>query len=308
MNEETLNKEGIAADQAEGLRQLAAERARPRTSGRLRCIAVGSGKGGVGKTAVCVGLSWCLARMGRRVLLLDADLGLANVDIQMGLEPTHTLQDVVFGHCSLQDAVIRVPDGPDVLPSSSGTPEMADMGSARRQMLAEELLRFAASYDFFIIDTGAGIGKGVTTFLSAAPEVLVVVANEPTSIMDAYSLVKVLCREREPPSIGIVTNMVRSLDEGERLAGRLQNIARRFLNVELPLAGTIPFDQCMREAIRTRRTVISAAPNSASAQCLQELADHLVSGRRRPDAAGKSIENLLGRFVDATVKPEGDAG
>ena len=155
------------------------------------------------------------------MLILDADLGLANVDIQMGLEPTRTLQDVVFSNCSLEDAVVHVPNGPDVLPSSSGTPEMADMGNARRQMLADDLLRFAANYDFLLIDTGAGIGKGVTTFLAAAPEVLIVVANEPTSIMDAYSLIKVLHRATPCPRIRIVANMVRSLEEGERLAERL---------------------------------------------------------------------------------------
>ena len=294
-------------DQAAGLRRLVGERGLPPLPGRLHCIAVGSGKGGVGKTALCVNLGYCLARLNRRVLILDADLGLANVDIQMGLEPTRTLQDVVFSNCSLEDAVVHVPNGPDVLPSSSGTPEMADMGNARRQMLADDLLRFAANYDFLLIDTGAGIGKGVTTFLAAAPEVLIVVANEPTSIMDAYSLIKVLHRATPCPRIRIVANMVRSLEEGERLAERLQGITRRFLGVDLPLAGSIPFDQSLRDAIRTRRPLINLAPGSAAIQCVEELAQSLIADRRAARLNNTPTTDLFSRLVDVAVKTEGAA-
>jgi flagellar biosynthesis protein FlhG len=295
----------LPEDQAAGLRRLAGARGFPPLPGRLHCIAIGSGKGGVGKTALCVNLSYCLARLNRRVLLLDADLGLANVDIQIGIEPTRTLQDVVFGHCSLEDAVVHIPNGPDILPSSSGTPEMADMGNARRQMLADDLLRFAANYDFLLIDTGAGIGKGVTTFLASAPEVLVVVANEPTSIMDAYSLIKVLCKERPAPRIRIVANMVRSLEEGERLAERLQGITQRFLGMDLPLAGAIPFDQSLRDAIRTRRPLINLAPGCAAIQCVEELARSLIAERRHAKVDTTTTTNLFNRLVDVAVKADG---
>jgi flagellar biosynthesis protein FlhG len=294
-------------DQAAGLRRLAGARGLPPAPGRLHCIAIGSGKGGVGKTALCVNLSYCLARMNRKVLLLDADLGLANVDIQMGIEPARTLQDVVFGHCAIEEAVVHIPDGPDILPSSSGTPEMADMGNARRQLLSEELLRFAAHYDFLLIDTGAGIGKGVTTFLASAPEVLVVVANEPTSIMDAYSLIKVLHRERPCPRIRIVANMVRSLEEGERLAERLQGITQRFLGMDLPLAGSIPFDQSLRDAIRTRRPLINLAPGCAAIQCVEDLARSLIADRRGARMDPAASTNLFSKLVDVAVKTEGTA-
>ena len=299
------NPQAIPDDQAAGLRRLVAERGLPPLPGRLHCVAIGSGKGGVGKTALTVNLGYCLARMNRRVLILDADLGLANVDIQMGLEPTRTLQDVVFSNCALEDAIVHVPNGPDVLPSSSGTPEMADMGNARRQMLADELLRFAATYDFLLIDTGAGIGKGVTTFLASAPEVLVVVANEPTSIMDAYSLIKVLHRATPCPRIRIIANMVRSLEEGERLAERLQGITQRFLGLDLPLAGAIPFDQSLRDAIRTRRPLINLAPNCAAIQCVEEIARSLIADRRAARLDGAPTVNLFSRLVDVAVKTEG---
>ena len=172
----------VEMDQASELRAQA--KTTVRIPSRLRCIAVSSGKGGVGKTMISVGIGWCLASMKHKVLILDADLGLANVDIQMGLNPKLTLQDAVFGRCSLDDVVIRSESGPDVLVSASGAPELVDMGGARREMFIEELIRFAASYEYLIIDVAAGIGRNIMSFLSASPEVLVVVANEPISAWD----------------------------------------------------------------------------------------------------------------------------
>jgi flagellar biosynthesis protein FlhG len=263
-------------DQAAYLRQASVATS-VRIPARLRCLAVGSGKGGVGKTAISVGLSYALAKMGHRVLLIDADLGLANIDLQIGINPTHTLQDVVFGNCSLAEAVVEQSDGPDVLPSSSGTADMVEMGAARRQLFVEELIRFAAGYEYLIIDTAAGIGDSITAFMRAVPEVIVVVANEPTSIMDAYSLIKVLLTQETPPNVAIVTNMTRSLDEGATLAEHLNNIVERFLNVRLPVAGCVPFDEHVRDAIRHRRPTLLHAPNCAAAFCMQEIAQHVAT-------------------------------
>lgn len=239
---------------------------------RLRCIAVGSGKGGVGKTMVAVGIACSLTRMKYRTLLVDADLGLANVDLQMGLEPKFTMQDVVFGNTQLQDAVIRTTDGPDVLAASSGVSEMADMGRARQQMLVDDLIAFSAQYDFLVIDVGAGIASNVTTFLSAAPEVAIVVANEPTSLMDAYSLIKVLSRHDAPPALSLIVNMVRSLEEGRLLASRLNAITERFLGFSVRLAGIVTYDHVVGDAIRARIPVPSFASGSAVTVCLRDIA------------------------------------
>ncbi len=295
----TASKE---SDQAGTLREGAARKERARVPRRLRCIAVSSGKGGVGKTVVSIGLAFCLARMGYRVLILDGDLGLANVDLQMGLEPKLTIQDVVFGNCSLEDAVISVDDGPDVLPSSSGAPEMVDMGNARRQLFVDELIRFSGDYEFLIIDGAAGIGQSITAFLSAAPEVLVIVANEPTSIMDAYSLIKILTRSSDPPSIMIVVNMVRSLDEGEMLAKRLNRIVRRFLGVELPVAGVITYDESVGDAIRARRSVMSYAGKSAASRCLEEVAGFVASGRGAGGAGVRLKEDFFDKLTDVGMR------
>ena len=280
-------------DQAASLRNGDTRKTARMVSSRLRCISVGSGKGGVGKTVVSIGLSLSLARSGYRVLILDADLGLANVDLQLGLDPKYTLQDVVFGQCSLSDAVMSVEDNLDMLPSSTGAPEMVEMGNARRQLLVDDLISFASEYDYLVIDVAAGIGRSITEFLSASPEVIVVVANEPTSVMDAYSLVKILLKQEEPPSIMMVVNMVRSLDEGETLVKRLNSVTDNFLGVQLPLAGTVLFDENVRNAVRSRESVLSYAPESSSSQCIKELARYIVSGQH---IAGKGIRKANGIF------------
>ncbi len=247
---------------------------------QLRCLAIGSGKGGVGKTVVSVGLSVALVEMGYRVLLFDADLGLANVDLQVGVDPVFTLQDVVYGECPLARAVVSVPNAPDILAASSGVREMADMGESRRNMLVDDLIAFSAGYDFLIIDTEAGIGAGAIAFLSAMPQVNVVVANEPTSVMDAYSLIKILSRQPVPPEIRLVVSSVRTEEEGHRLAARLNETAARFIGRTFETAGVVLYDSVVGDAIRARQSVVHFAPQSAPAICLRNLARSVVSANK----------------------------
>lgn len=269
-------------------------------SRRLRCLAIGGGKGGVGKTVVSVGVATALAARGYKVLIFDADLGLANVDIQIGADPVFTLQDVVYGDCPLERAVISVPGGPDVLASSSGTREMATMTDGRRVLLVEELISFSSAYDFLIVDTEAGIGPGAISFLRAMPEVCIVVANEPTSVMDAYSIIKILKEKSHGPTpeLQLVINMVKTLEEGRVLAERLNGITERFLGCRLSVAGTIIHDYIVGDAIRARRSVVQYAPNSAPAVSLKELAMFLTDsnrfreGERRADR--DSFQHLAG--------------
>lgn len=259
---------------------------------QLRCLAIGSGKGGVGKTVVSVGLSTALTRMGYRVLLFDADLGLANVDLQIGADPVFTLQDVVYGNCSLERAVVSVPNGPDILAASSGAREMVSMGEARREMLVDQLIKYAAGYDYLIIDTEAGIGSGAITFLSAVPQVGVVVANEPTSIMDAYALIKILSESPQPPEIRLIVNMVKDVEEGKLLAARLNSIAHRFLGRNLEVAGIVTHDMVVGDAIRARNSVVNYAPQSAPAQRLHALA-RFVSASAQARDHGKALNRAV---------------
>ncbi len=284
-------------DQADTLRRgsfAAAGRSLPT---RLRCLSIASGKGGVGKTFVATGLACALAQKGFRVLLCDADLGLANADIQMGVDPRYTVQDVVFGRTTLAEAVVHTPYGPDLLASASGAVDMVEMGNARRQMFAEELLRFSVGYDFLILDVAAGIGSNITTFLLASPEVLVVVANEPTSIMDAYSLIKLLNRHPSPPAMQILVNLARSIGEGERLARRLAGITQRFLGISLPLVGLIVQDPVVGDAIRARIPVSVFAPRSPASQCLADVARAVAEGRMSRRVTVENLDNLFHQWA-----------
>ncbi len=296
---------GRQADQAAGLRAMQAGSTGP-VSG-TRCIAIGSGKGGVGKTVVSVGLSLALSELGRRVLLFDGDIGLANIDLQMGLVPEFTLQDVIFGQCQLEQAVLHVEGGPDVLVSASGSPDLVDLSDARRRLFIEELFRFAARYDVFLVDTGAGIGRSTTDFLAACPEVLVVLTNEPTSLMDAYALIKTLHLRSKGQGLGVVVNMVDSLDEGEELFGKLNGIARQFIGASLSLEGVIVYDRRVSEAIRNQRSIVSYASNGGVARCLRDLAGRLLARPRRA-APRVSLEQWVSQWeFSEFLKTDGSA-
>ena len=274
----TEHNRGRYVDQAQGLRDLAqggSVTALP--ASRVRCVAVGSGKGGVGKTVVSVGLALALCERGKRVLLFDGDMGLANVDLQMGLVPDYTVQDVIFGTCALEQACIRVDGGPDVLVSASGAPDLVDLTPARRKLFIEQLYRFAAQYDFFLIDTGAGIGRGSTDFLEASPEVLVVLTDEPTSLMDAYALIKTLHMRGRIQALGVIINMVDSLDTGERVFARLHQIAQQFLGISLFLAGILVYDRRVSDAIKKQQSIVQYASGGAVAHCLRDLAQQFES-------------------------------
>lgn len=288
------------ADQAAGLRGVAAAGGspRPHAMGATRCVAIGSGKGGVGKTVVSVGISMALSERGHRVLLFDGDMGLANVDLQLGLTPEYTLQDVIFGQCPLEHACIHVEQGPDVLVSASGAPELADISPARRRVFIEDLFRFASGYDYFIVDTGAGIGRSTTDFLAACPEVLVVLMNEPTSLMDAYALIKTLHLRTGGQGTGVIVNMVDSLDEGERLFKQLDDIARRFIGAPLSLEGIIVYDRRVSEAIRRQNSIVQYAGNGAVAQCLRELAQRLATRTRRA-APRPTLEQWIAQWENS---------
>lgn len=266
---------------------------------QLRCLAIGSGKGGVGKTVVSVGLSVALVEMGYRVLLFDADMGLANVDLQIGTDPMFTLQDVVYGDCPLEQAVVSVPNGPDILAASSGAREMATMSESRRDLLINDLIAFSAGYDFLIIDTEAGIGAGAIAFLTGMPQVNVVVANEPTSVMDAYSLIKILSSQPVAPEIRLVVNSVKTEDEGVRLAARLNEASARFLGRTIETAGIILYDSVVGDAIRARRSVVHFAPQSAPAICLRHLAHSVVSASKAREFGKPLNRSAFGNLASA---------
>lgn len=304
-----LNGNGdLYADQAAGLRAMNAQSFRGVSLSTARCVAIGSGKGGVGKTVVSVGLSLALCELKHRVLLFDGDMGLANVDLQMGLVPEFTVQDVIFGHCPMEKACIHVDGGLDVLVSASGSADLADLSSARRRLFIEELFRFAANYDFFLIDTGAGIGGVSTDFLAACPEVLVVLTNEPTSLMDAYALIKTLHLRGEVKGLGVIVNMVDSVEEGERVFGRLNDITRQFLGLTLQLDEVLIYDRRVSDSIRRQQSILHYAGSGAVANSLRELAGRLAK-RPRQLSSPPNLEQWMRQWELSAFLSNGlDAG
>jgi len=240
----------------------------------IQVVAVTGGKGGVGKTNVCVNLGVALTQMDRRVTLLDADLGLANVDVLLGLKPQHTLKDVLDASCSMREVVVSGPLGLKVVPAASGLPEMVKLGPQEHAGLIGAFSEIAHNMDVLLIDTAAGISDEVVSFLCAAQEVLVVVCNEPTSITDAYALIKLLNQQYGINRIRIVANMVRNEEDGETVFAKLQNVTDRFLDVSLIF---VPFDDQLRRAVQKQKAVLELYPASKSAKAFKKLAAEVDS-------------------------------
>jgi flagellar biosynthesis protein FlhG len=243
----------------------------------VQVIAVSGGKGGVGKTNVAINLSVALAEAGKRVVILDADFGLANIDVLLGLHSTKTIEDVLAGDCSLQEVMLTGPAGIKIIPASSGTRRLTMLSSLEHAGLIRAFSDIAEQLDVLIVDTAAGISDSVVNFVSAAHEVLLVVCNEPSSITDAYAMIKLLNRDFDRSRFRIVANMVADDTEGRQLFDALNNVCRQFIDVALVYAGAIPFDQQLRDAVRQRRPVILNAPSSRSARALRELGEKLLA-------------------------------
>jgi len=238
----------------------------------VQVIAVTGGKGGVGKTNISVNLAAALAQAGRRVMLLDGDLGLANVDVFLGLSPRYTLAQVLAGERTLDEILVEAPQGFKVVPAASGLARLANLDAAAHLGLVQAFSSLAARLDALIIDTAAGIAHGVTQFSQAAQHVLVVICDEPASLTDAYALVKVLSKQHGVTRFRVVANMTRSPGAGGELFRRFERVTGQFLDVVLDYAGEIPEDEHVRRSIRGQRTVIDAYPGSPSALAFKNLA------------------------------------
>ncbi len=264
----------------------------------VQVVAVTGGKGGVGKTNVSVNLGVALCRLGRRVTLLDADLGLANVDVLLGLKPRRNLSDVLAGQASLTDVVVSGPCGLRIVPAASGTQAMVHLSAQQHAGLISAFSEIAHQMDVLIVDTAAGIADGVISFLRAAQEIVVVVCNEPTSITDAYALIKVLNSKYAIGHVRILANMVRSAQEGKSVFAKLVTVTERFLDVTLEYAGMIPFDEHVRRAVQRQRAVVDAYPSAKASQSFLELARE-VDRWPLPVAPRGHLEFFIERLVAA---------
>lgn len=240
--------------------------------GPVQVIAVTGGKGGVGKTSVAVNLATALASAGRRVLLLDGDLGLANVDVFLGLSPRYTMAHVLSGERTLEEIILESPHGIQVVPGASGVAELANLSAAGHLGLVQAFSALSNRIDTMVVDTSAGIAHSVVQFTQAAQHVLLVVCDEPASMTDAYALMKVLSRNHGVSKFQVLANMARAPGEGQTLFEKLQRVTARFLDVTLEYVGEIPEDPYLRRAIREQRPVVAAFPASPAARAFKKLA------------------------------------
>jgi flagellar biosynthesis protein FlhG len=267
-------------------------------SSPVQVIAITGGKGGVGKSNVSINLSLALADMGRRVVLLDADLGLANVDVLLGITSKGNIADVIAGECSLRDILVDGPKGIKVVPASSGTQKMVSLSHMEHAGLINAFSELSNDLDVLIIDTAAGISDGVVSFLRAAQEVVVVVCDEPTSITDSYALIKLLNRDYDMYRFRVLANMVRSQEEGRHLFSKLTNVTERFLDVALQYVGCIPFDEAVRKAVQRQRPVLEAYPRAKASIAFKALAQKADSWPL-PSTPRGHLEFFVERLVQA---------
>jgi flagellar biosynthesis protein FlhG len=295
----------VALDQAAALRELM--RPTPRQPLRhTRVIAVASGKGGVGKTSLTVNLAIALAREGKRAVVLDGDLGLANVDVLLGVQPRYTLEHVVSGQRSLGEVMVPAPGGIWVVPGASGLEELADMSDEQRQCLIASLAELDGRADVLLIDTAAGVSREVSAFLEAAPEVIVVTTPEPTAITDAYALIKVAASTRSAgseqprqgaPRFRLVVNQANDVGEAIGVARKLQTVARQFLDIELESLGHVPTDRSVPRSTRGQVPLLVAYPSSPAALRVVDLARRLTATTGQPGAGDSGVATFLRRMA-----------
>jgi flagellar biosynthesis protein FlhG len=264
----------------------------------VQVIAVTSGKGGVGKTNVSVNLAIALADAGRSVMLMDADLGLANVDVLLGLPPGPNLAHVLDGRCSLEEVLVEGPAGVRIIPAASGLQRMASLSPPQHAALINAFAALSFDPEVLVVDTAAGISDSVVYFSLAAQEILVVVCDEPASITDAYALVKLLHRDYGRQRFHILANMTRSAGEGHETFNRLARVCDRFLDVSLDLVGIVPFDEHVRRAVQRQMPVLHAYPQSSAALAFKKLAT-TTDKWPVPDRARGHLEFFVERLIQA---------
>lgn len=262
----------------------------------VKVIAVTGGKGGVGKTNLSVNLSLALAELRRRVVLFDADLGLANVDVLLGLNAEYTLANVLDGSKTLRDVMVNGPLGIKVVPASSGVQQMANLSIQEHAALVHSFSDISDQLDVLIVDTAAGISDTVISFVCASQEVIMTVCDEPSSITDAYALMKVLNKDHGVFRFRVIANMTRSAQEGVKLFQKLDAVCGRFLDASLQYIGHVPFDESVRKSVQKRQALLEYAPRCKAAMAVRNIAQKVDAWPVSPNARGHLeffIERLL---------------
>jgi len=255
-----------------------------RKAAPARVYAITSGKGGVGKTSTTVNLGMALAQAGKRVLLLDADLGLANINILLGFKANATIREVINGKAALKDVIVKTSAGFDIIPAASGVPELTNLNEQERIALIAAVDELGENYDYLLVDTAAGIGDNVMYFCVAAEEVLVVINHEPTSITDAYAVIKVLATHYGRKEFNILVNSCPRAVDPRNTYRQLADATDHFLQVRLNYLGSIAEDESVAEAVVSQKPYLQLFPSAAASRDIGKLAQRILSneGERQP--------------------------
>jgi len=248
-----------------------------------RVISITSGKGGVGKTNIVANLGYSLRKAGNRVLIFDADLGLGNLDVLLGLIPQYNLSHVIEGQKRLSEIIITGPGGIHILPASSGIQELTRLSSAQKNVMFYELNVLLSEYDIVLFDTAAGISSNVLAFNASANEIMIVVTPEPTSITDAYALMKILSVDYQEKNFRLIVNMAKCVKEADEVSRHLCLVAERFLDVSIEYFGSILWDENVKKGVRKQKIVSQMAPMTRASRNFSELTQRMVqSAQRKP--------------------------
>jgi len=266
----------------------------------VRVIAVTSGKGGVGKTNVSVNLGVSLAAMGKHVAIMDADLGLANIDVLLGLRPTMNLSHVLNGQATLEEIILDGPNGIKVIPAASGVQRMAELSPAEHAGVIRAFSELSLPMDILIVDTAAGISDSVISFSLASQEIIVVVCDEPASITDAYALMKLMSQQHGQRRFRILSNMVRTVQEGRDLFAKISRVTDQYLDVMLDFMGMIPFDEHVRKSVQRQKAVVQLFPTCKASQAFKNVVKK-IDMWPLPNRAEGQIEFFVERLIEYSM-------
>ena len=278
-------------DQASNLREFVRKN---QSCGRV--LAVTSGKGGVGKTSTSVNLAIALVALGKRVIVLDADLGLANVEVLLGLNSYYNLQHVIDGEKTIMQILVKGPGGIEIVPGTSGLAKLADLSGHARQNVLSGLRELQEKSDYVIIDTMAGIGQNAIRFAAAADEILVITTPEPSAIVDAYATIKTIFQIREDALFRLVVNMSGSEEQASAVRAKLSRVAQQYLGVSLNYMGAIPRDFAVSQGVMQTHPFILRFPNCQAARAMQALAQKL-SQTRGVDQSGPGFFRRFAQHI-----------
>lgn len=289
-------------DQAEGLRNIIKHQNQKRT-GNARVITVTSGKGGVGKSNVAINLALQFRKLGKEVIILDADFGLANIEVMFGVIPQYNLSDLMFKGKELKDIIMRGPEGVGFISGGSGIAKLVNLDNEQIKRLVYKISELEQLADVVIVDTGAGIAPSVLEFVAASAEVILVTLPEPTSITDSYALLKALNRfqgfDKNETKIKILCNRVNSVGEGKNLYEKMNMVVSRFLDIDLTMLGCVPQDTFVTKAVMKQKPVSIIYPNAPSARAFEEIAKNLDEnseyGYSRKAGVGSFFVNIFNR-------------